>query len=196
MNKGLATTTLELTASEAFPRLRELCQSGRYKYIFSWDKFANGFMITCSITSLFQSSETSPIRKRLLIKKTIFHNSTDLHTAKNHISRVILDELGLPLNNQNEEDTNDDSFRVNETALYNTMEQMTKQLPDMVSQTSIYKNMENMVNNLPTIAADMMANMMSGNMVPSKNWSDLSCDQNSCEHQTPSETHTTTSPNP
>jgi len=80
---------ITLTSVNPFERLKELALQGKYRYRFQWDRFANGFMMDCSLSYFYRKG------KKTIVKKTRWIETTDLMEAKNVISAVVLQSIGL-----------------------------------------------------------------------------------------------------
>ena len=123
-----ANTKLELSETNPFLRLKQLCKLGRYIYKFSFDKFQNGYMITCSLTSTFKIPRPDNsffMKKRLVARKTVFSNHELLDDAKNDVCQALLTELNL---------SGPSSFKIENTGLYNLMVNGAEQCSPIVSQ--------------------------------------------------------------
>jgi len=80
---------INLTATEPFARLREFCHQCHYTYKFSWDKFQNGIMCACEVYYYMNNT------RHTLINKAHFLNGTDHQFAQAQLAAIVLDELGL-----------------------------------------------------------------------------------------------------
>lgn len=80
---------LKLTETDPFKRLREFCYKGRYKYRFYWNKFSNGILCQCVISS------RRGIRWNILTSEVMFVNTADVFHAQKAVSNSLLSRIGL-----------------------------------------------------------------------------------------------------
>lgn len=81
-------------------RLQQFCNQGLYKNIFTWDKFNNGIMCQCDIFYKINNKLTT------IISRSYFSHGLDVEFAKNRVAAIILNEIGLGVE-ENEEKEND-----------------------------------------------------------------------------------------
>ena len=90
--------TINLTQTQPLLRLKELCNQGKYKFDFKWDKFANGYMITCELYFI------QILNSRYILKKEVqWVETKDLDKAKNIICAILLEGLGMGVEDEESE---------------------------------------------------------------------------------------------
>ena len=78
---------LVLEENDPLKRLSELCDKGKYKYRFTWDKFKNGIMCTCEIYYFINKN------KRIVISKSSWISTHRLNEAQSYTASVVLSAL-------------------------------------------------------------------------------------------------------
>ncbi len=79
-----------LTKNDPLERLKEFCNQGKYRYKINWDKFSNGFMCECTVYYNLKKKIT-----RVLKREAYWVETGDLKEAKETISAIFLDGIGL-----------------------------------------------------------------------------------------------------
>lgn len=85
---------IELTETDPLERLKEFCKQGKYHYQINWDHFVNGFMCECIV--YYQMKRKS---HKMLKKEVFWIETRDLMKAKKTIAAIMLESLGLGLEN-------------------------------------------------------------------------------------------------
>lgn len=81
---------MTLQEEEPFPRLKEFCKLGNYRYTIFWDVFKNGRLITCEVFYFFKG------QKRIIHRETQFVEGVFDNTYfRNVISQSLLHNIGL-----------------------------------------------------------------------------------------------------
>lgn len=113
-SRKYAHVTLRLKEEEPFPRLKEFCRLGNYRYTIYWDAFKNGRLITCEIFYFING------HKRIIHRETQFIEGVfDEKYFRNVISESLLHNIGLGSRPQPEE--YDDSPTPDEISLNTQM---------------------------------------------------------------------------
>jgi hypothetical protein len=89
-SRKFSNVSLRLKEEEPFPRLKEFCKIGNYRYSIYWDAFKNGRMMTCELFYFVNG------RKRIIHRETQFVEGIfDEKYFRNVISQSLLHNIGL-----------------------------------------------------------------------------------------------------
>lgn len=94
---AISTTRIALTEELPILRLKQLCKQGLYSYRMIWDRFANGYMITCEVSYYVAR------KRRTLTKEVQWVETSDLHIAQNTVAAVLIHRLNLGTEAEDEE---------------------------------------------------------------------------------------------
>lgn len=102
-DRALSLSKVDLILPETTPLqiLDSFCKQGLYIPTFSWDRFNNGFMMSCDV------SFTLHRKKKILTREVQWVATDDVDHAKNVVSAVLLTKLGFEIT---EEQTPEDIF--------------------------------------------------------------------------------------
>lgn len=85
----VAGKSINLRETDPVNRLEELCLQGSYRHGFTWDKFANGLMITGTIYFVAKGM------RQVIVNESHFILGNDLEEAKAIIADKMLTRIGL-----------------------------------------------------------------------------------------------------
>nr|QBK86034.1 MAG: hypothetical protein LCMAC101_06290 [Marseillevirus LCMAC101] len=108
---NISSRSIKLTHSDPIKRLREFCRAGKYYHQIKWDKYANGFMFECEVTYNLGRHN----KRRVLVKEVRWVETTDLTEGQRVISAILLDNLGLGVSDDGDEE-NDEEIPTQEFA--------------------------------------------------------------------------------
>lgn len=100
--------TLNLKENVPLKRLGELARQGKYRYKFNYDKFENGFMCSCQLFYFIRG------RKRIIASETRWVETQNLLEAKQTVSALLLENIGLGVEPTTEEELEDDIDMIRE----------------------------------------------------------------------------------
>ena len=113
-----------LTKNDPLERLKEFCNQGKYHYKINWDKFSNGFMCECTVYYYLKKKST-----RILKREAYWVETGDLKEAKETISAIFLESIGLgvPAENNDVDGMSEELLRVGTKAITGLMSHMQEQ---------------------------------------------------------------------
>lgn len=88
--RNLSDVVMTLQQEEPYPRLKEFCKLGNYRYTIFWDVFKNGRLITCEIFYYINGHKRT-IHRETQFVEGIFDNKY----FRNVISQSLLHNIGL-----------------------------------------------------------------------------------------------------
>jgi len=132
---NISSRTIKLTHSDPIKRLKEFCKQGKYYHQIKWDKFANGFMIECEV--FYNLGSYGHNKRRVLTKEVRWVEKDDLLESKRVIAAILLDNLGVGVSDdsENNEEIEEDVSQDFAKAVTGVLNQVSQQLDNEEGDT-------------------------------------------------------------